>query len=364
MTALLDLIDEIEDIKGDLRTAINNKGGSLTSSTPFANYVTAVDNLPTAEAVLAKTLSGAQTFNVQTLGDCGLSNNHEMTSISLPNCIHMGERCIQNCGSLLSASIPSYEGATLTLTDNGDVQVNYNGGHYCFEYCINLTTAYLPSLKIMPSDFFADCRSLTTFTAPNLYGMAGNAFREYEEQTPVYRRVTAYDQIKAFGLNFMNYRYLESMTDVLRNYIRDTDNNVTDTLTFNNLQYCRELFRYEDWDNPADPLYAITTVNVPDLRQIGDWSNNRWRVQTLNLPKIRRLNNHSFDGCDNLTTITIGSKIKYIAWEAFSNCQNVETVNIDIDENTQDQEIINNVINTAPWGLDQSVTINWTGSEE
>ena len=365
MTALLDLIDEIEDIKGDLRTAINNKGASLTSSTPFADYVTAVDNLPTAEAVLSKTLSGAQTFNIQTLGSNGLSDNYNMTSISLPSCTNVGERAIQMCANLTSASLPVYEGWTLNITDNGNAELVYNGsGYYCFEGCINLTTAYLPSLKIIPSDFFADCRALTTLTATGIYGTCGSAFREYEEWEPDYHRVTQYDQMKNLGLNFMNYRYLHSMSDVLRDYIRDTDNNVTDTLTFSNLQYCQELFRYEDWDDPADPLYAITTVNVPDLRHISDWSNNRWRVQTLDLPNIRRLGNHSFDGCDALTTINIGNKVTYIGWEAFSNCQNVETINIDIDENTQDQTLIDDVINRAPWGLDQSVTINYTGSEE
>jgi hypothetical protein len=125
------------------------------------------------------------------------------------------------------------------------------------------------------------------------------------------------------------------------------------------------LFRYNDPDleNPSntDILNNITSVSVPDLRKVESWASNRWKITTLDLPAIRTIRENAFSDMDTLTTINIGNKVKNISSEAFSNCNNVTTVNIDIDKNTQDQDIINNVINTAPWGLDQSVTINWLG---
>lgn len=356
MTVLLDLIDEVSGIKQDIKTAINNKGGSLDNDTPFADYADAIDNIPTAEAVLDKSLQGDLTFNVQTLGDSMLANNNGLTSIDLPNCTQMGERCIQNCQSLISANIPVYAGQELYMTEEGDVYVGGWGGQYCFEFCYNLLDVAAQSLKIIPSDFFAECKKLDVLDADNIYGIYGNSFRAYDEYDPEYHRVTVYEQLEKFDLDFMNFKFLDDMNDVLRDYINDSNNNVTNTLTFSNLQCIGKLFRYDD---SSDVLYNITTVSVPDLRHVNDWSDNRWNVTTLSLPVIRHLGSSSFTDCDALTTINIGNKVRHISDNAFGNCNNVTTVNIDIDQNTQDQEIIDNVINTAPWGLDQSVTINW-----
>lgn len=358
--ALLDLCDEIDNFKDDLREAINNKGGSLTSSSPLSDYVSEINDIPSAEEVLEKSLQGNITFNVQTLGNNALSDNNDLISISLPNCVHMGERCIQNCQNLVSANIPVYIGQEINITNEGDATIDNFGGQYCFEFCANLANVNAQSLKIIPNDFFADCKKLNTLIATNIYGIYGNSFRTYDEYEPEYHRVTSYDQLIRFNLDFMNFKFLSEMNEILRDYINDPNNNVTNTLTFSNLQYIEKLLSYDD---SSDVLYNITTINVPDLRHINDWSGNRWNVSILDLSAIRYIGGSSFDGCDALTTINIGSKVKHIDQNAFNNCNNVTTVNIDIDQNTQDQEIINNVINTAPWGLDQSVTINWLGTQ-
>lgn len=356
MTALLDLIDEVSNIKQDLRTAINNKGGSLSSSTPFADYVDAIGNIPSSNAILEKTLSGAQTFNVQSIGDNALSKNNSMTSISLPNCTSIGERAIQGCTSLVSASLPIYEGWTIN-TSTGDVDkwTNGNGG-YCFEYCENLETLDLSSLEIMPGDFMAECENISSFTAPNMIGLNGSAIRvKWDSQK------TPYDICTELGLDFMNYLYLSKMTDILSGYVTDSNNNITNTLSFPNLLTIEEEFINFDISDSSHPLYNIKTLSMPSLLKISDWARISANITSLDLSSIISIGNGALENCNSLLTISIGKHVKQIGSSAFVGCHNVTTVDIDINQSTQDQEIIDNVINTAPWGLDQSVTINWTG---
>lgn len=355
MTVLLDLIDEVSGIKQDIKTAINNKGGSLDNDTPFADYVDAIDNIPSATSILEKTLSGNQTFNVTSLGSEALSNNHAMTSISLPNCVSLGERCVQGCSSLTSASIPSYVGWTVD-PDTGELDRWSRGsGTYCFEFCGNLDTVDVSSIKIVPDDFFSGCK-LTNITATNLEGFGYNSFRPSDQLG-----VSYYEYLNNLGINFMDMKYLAGVTNVLKDYVQDIDNNITNTLTFQYLRnFGREFIDFDTSDS-LDPLYNITTINMPKLKRIDDWAHFRFCGTTLDLPEIVELRDGAIGECPNLTTINIGPDVTYIGNNTFENCNNVTTVNIDIDQNTQDQEIIDNVINTAPWGLDQSVTINWTG---
>lgn len=355
--ALLDLYDEIDNFKDDLKEAINNKGGSLTSSSPLSDYISEINNIPSAESVLEKTLSGNQIFNVESLGSEALSNNYNMTSLSLPNCISLSERCVQNCFNLLSASLPVYLGWTINPNTGELDRWSRGSGTYCFEFCGNLNTVDISYMYIVPDDFFSGC-NLTNITAPNLEGFGYNAFRPNDQLG-----ISYYEYLNNLGIDFMNMKYLAGTTDILRDYVSDSNNNITNTLTFQYLRnFGNEFFDFDTADS-SDPLYNITTVSMPKLKRINDWAHFRFCGTILDLPEIVTLRDGALGECPNLTTINIGSDVTYISNNAFENCYNVTTVNIDIDQNTQDQEIIDNVINTAPWGLDQSVTINWLGTQ-
>ena len=52
-------LNKILETKEAIRTAINNKGGTLTTSDTFASYPTAIDNLPSGGGGSLKTLLDA-----------------------------------------------------------------------------------------------------------------------------------------------------------------------------------------------------------------------------------------------------------------------------------------------------------------
>lgn len=52
-------LQSIVDTKAAIKTAINGKGGSITDSTPFADYATAITNLPSGGGGDATTMSVA-----------------------------------------------------------------------------------------------------------------------------------------------------------------------------------------------------------------------------------------------------------------------------------------------------------------
>lgn len=50
-------LQSIVDTKAAIKTAINEKGGSITDSTPFADYATAITNLPSGGSISLAPLS-------------------------------------------------------------------------------------------------------------------------------------------------------------------------------------------------------------------------------------------------------------------------------------------------------------------
>ena len=119
-------LNKILETKEAIRTAINNKGGTLTTTDTFASYPSAIDSLPSGGDNTLKTLLDAtkSTYN--------LFRNYSGTSVN----------------GLISYS------DTETVTNMG----------YMFSYCSNLITIQqLNTSKVTDmSGMFYDCSKLTT----------------------------------------------------------------------------------------------------------------------------------------------------------------------------------------------------------
>lgn len=78
--------------KQAIKNSINQKGGSITDSTPFADYSTAIDNLP----------SGGDDSTLRDLIE------QDITSITIPSgTTKIGYYALCNCASLVNATIPN-----------------------------------------------------------------------------------------------------------------------------------------------------------------------------------------------------------------------------------------------------------------
>ena len=169
--AISDQLTLLNNTKQAIKTSINNKGGSVTDSTPFADYSTAIDNLPSGgggnkvlDSIDVSDFSGT-TFNtaasyitsvtipsgVRTLGNDALQSCSRLTSITIPSGVtSIGSSAFYGCSALTSINIPSGVTSIGMSTFNG---------------CSRLTSITIPSgVTSIGNQAFSGCTGLTSIT--------------------------------------------------------------------------------------------------------------------------------------------------------------------------------------------------------
>lgn len=149
--------------KQAIKNSINQKGGSITDSTPFADYSTAIDNLPsggdnsTLIDLIERDISGSFTIPSGTtkIGYSAFSNCTGLTNVTIPNSVTtISGNAFTGCTGLTSITIPN------SVTTIGDE---------AFQFCSSLSGALtLPnSLTVINRSVFKGCSSLTSITIPS-----------------------------------------------------------------------------------------------------------------------------------------------------------------------------------------------------
>lgn len=151
-------LNKILETKEAIRTAINNKGGTLTTTDTFASYSSAIDNLPSGGGGSLKTLLDATKsssylfFNYSGVSVSDLISYNDTTNVT--NMKYM----FQNCTKLIT--IPQ-------LDTSSAIEMNS-----MFNECSNLTTIDISHMNIISpaySSFFASgCYSLTKLIIRNM----------------------------------------------------------------------------------------------------------------------------------------------------------------------------------------------------
>lgn len=166
----------IQQAKDSIKTAINEKGGSLTDASKLDSFADAINNLPSGEGgggnndALAKGMIEKNITNivvpdgVTTIGTYAFAYSSKLTSITLPNTLKgINGYAFQNCTSLESIVIPE-----------GVRQLNLS----TFQACSKLKSISLPStLTNLQSSVFQGCSSLTTIELPNVTYMSTSVFQ-------------------------------------------------------------------------------------------------------------------------------------------------------------------------------------------
>ena len=77
-----------------------------------------------------------------------------------------------------------------------------------------------------------------------------------------------------------------------------------------------------------DIVSEITTIEIPNgVTRIGNYSFRSQYLTTLNVPdSVTYIGDSAFNGCTNLTEITLGSNVETIGQWAFSSCTKVATI--------------------------------------
>lgn len=139
--------------KQAIKNSINQKGGSITDSTPFADYSTAIDNLPSGgdnSTLIDLIERDITTLNIPSgttkIGTNAMSTCSSLTSVTIPSSVtEIGLQAFSGCTHLQSVTIPS------GVTSIGD---------YAFNACFGLSgTITIPSsVTRIGNGAFASCQ--------------------------------------------------------------------------------------------------------------------------------------------------------------------------------------------------------------
>ena len=151
-------LNKILETKEAIRTAINNKGGTLTTNDTFASYPSAIDSLPSGGGNTLKTLLDATKSCYYLFNEYKGTSVNDLISFSDTSEVTNMSYMFYYCSNL----------TTIPQLDTSNV-INMNRMFY---YCSKLTTIDITHMNInasYQSDGFAyGCKSLTKLIIRNM----------------------------------------------------------------------------------------------------------------------------------------------------------------------------------------------------
>ena len=281
---------------------------------------------------------------VTSIGDYAFLGCTSLQSIVIPESItELKNATFSGCSALENIQLP------ITLTKLNTA---------IFRYCSKLESIILPeNLNYMGNDIFERCYLLSTITslnpiAPTLNGTTVflNVGSSVPSGTPKVLRIPQgasgyeettsewYKQLISKGykveyivpntLNYTSYsgdivtpyaKSFEGKNEIVSNVYE----NGIGTVTFK--EGLTEI--YDEMYN-KDVVGALTTIEIPNgVTKIGDYSFRSQYLTTLNVPNsVTYIGDSAFNGCTNLTEITLGSGVETIGQWAFGGCTQVATI--------------------------------------
>lgn len=143
-------LNKILETKDAIRTAINNKGGTLTTTDTFASYPSAIDSLPSGGDNTLKTLLDATKSTYYLFKDYSGASVNDLISYNDTSSVTNMSYMFSSCSNL--TTIPQLD--TSNVTNMG----------YMFQNCSNLTTIPLLDTSSVTNmnNMFYYCKSLKT----------------------------------------------------------------------------------------------------------------------------------------------------------------------------------------------------------
>ena len=187
-------LNKILETKEAIRTAINNKGGTLTTTDTFASYATAIDNLPSGGGGSLKTLLDATKSTYYLFYNYSGASVNDLISFSDTSEVTNMRYMFSNCQNLIT--IPQLD--TSKVTDMS----------FMFQNCQYLTT--IPQLNTNKvtnmNSMFYDCSRLTTIDITHMNikeSTRSNAFsiRCYSLTKFIIRNMTTIPKLSSNAFN-------------------------------------------------------------------------------------------------------------------------------------------------------------------
>ena len=257
----------------------------------------------------------------------GISKNAfrytEITSIEIPDSVtSIGERAFYNCDSLTRVVIPDSVTSignsafrscfSLTSVEIPDSVTSI--GYRAFYNCSSLTSVVIgDSVTSIGSYAFCDCTSLSEVTL-NKGGLTYIPDGTFYNCTSLESILLPYgtDGIKSIGaFAFYNCTNLKSLTF---SGIRHVGKNA-----FTN---CNEALFTVDEEASIKYLYRSKSNPYNVLLEVLDKTKESYNIQSI----TKAIADGAFEGCSNMTSITIPDSVDVIGKDAFKNCTNVASI--------------------------------------
>ena len=325
-----------------------------TNSSEYSNEYTGTTVIP--ESVMYN----GTTYSVKTIGDYAFSRCHELTSITIPNCVTtIGFRAFYGCTGLTSITIPNsvttignyaFSGCTgltsITVDSSNpkyDSRNNCNAiietasntliigcqntvipnsvtaiGNYAFYRCTGLTSFGIPNFVTTIGDYaFYRCTGLTSITIPNsVKTIGGNAFSSCTSlDTLNFNAVYCNDDFNSgdshpfYNSNISTINIGNSVKRIPASFVSGLTKLTSITVANDNSTY----------DSRNNSNAIIETANNTLI--IG--------CQNTVIPNsVTTIGNHAFNGCIGLTSITIPNSVTTIGNYAFNGCIGLTSITI------------------------------------
>ena len=268
-------LNKIIETKEAIRTAINNKGGTLTTTDTFASYPSAIDNLPSGGGGSLKTLLDATKTTYYLFKDYSGASVNDLISYNDTSNVTNMSRTFYQCPNL--TTIPQLN--TIKVTDMSSM----------FSNCENLTSIpQLDTSKVTNmSEMFLGCYALVTIPQLNTSKVTDmrHMFNSCKELTTIPQ---------------LDTRNVTEMSTMFISCYKLTTIPQLNTSKVNSLSYV------------FSNCYKLTTIDITHMKftstsNTNSFANNCYSLTKLiirNMSTIPSLASNSFANCYHFTGTT------------------------------------------------------------
>ena len=166
MSELITNLNNILDIKGNIKSAIENKGVDMTSVS-FSGYASKIGEISGGGGWDQKSITekSYEIINLDNsasfVANYAFYNNSYIQTVNLPNCTEVRFSAFYGCISLSQVSLPMCSSI----------------GANAFYYCTSLSQVSLPMCSYISNNAFQYCSSLSQVSLPVCSYLGGSVFQ-------------------------------------------------------------------------------------------------------------------------------------------------------------------------------------------
>ena len=156
-------ITRLQTAKSSIKSAIENKGVTVPSTTKLDCYASLISQINVGgneNDIIERTLTSIENSTVDVIGSYAFACCLNLTTASFPECTRINNSAFFNCYNLSTISFPQCTSI----------------GSSAFFNCSSLTTASFPECSYIDDAAFANCFKLSTVSIPQCTSINYNAF--------------------------------------------------------------------------------------------------------------------------------------------------------------------------------------------